>query len=90
MLNAFNNDKDHVSVQWLSTLVTKRGQRGLTVRHLLLVKHKSMGTVHYVAVLSDARCVCDCCMPANLGTPYRHFFGIWVDVRNIPFHISLI
>ncbi|KAJ7795542.1 hypothetical protein B0H14DRAFT_2198432, partial [Mycena olivaceomarginata] len=87
MLNAYNNGKDYVSVQWLSTLVTKHG---LTVRHLLVVKHKSTGTVRYVAVLSDGRCVCDCCMPANLGIPCRHFFRIRVDVRNLPFHISLI
>ncbi|KAJ7936968.1 hypothetical protein B0H13DRAFT_1589272 [Mycena leptocephala] len=87
MLNPFNNDKAHVSLQWLIALVTKRG---LTVRHLLCVKHESTGTVHYIAVLSDGRYVCDCCMPANLGIPCRHFFRIWVDVQNLPFHISLI
>ncbi|KAJ7163200.1 hypothetical protein C8R46DRAFT_861874, partial [Mycena filopes] len=87
MLNVFNNDKAHVSVQWLIALITKRG---LTVRHLLRVKHESTGVVHYIAVLSDGRYVCDCCMPSNLGIPCRHFFRIWVDVQNLPFHISLI
>ncbi|KAJ7936500.1 hypothetical protein B0H13DRAFT_1589557 [Mycena leptocephala] len=71
MLNFFNNDKAHVSFQWLLALVTKRGPM---VRHLLLVKHESTGAVHYVAVLSDGRYVCDCCMPANLSIPCRHFF----------------
>ncbi|KAJ7820287.1 hypothetical protein B0H13DRAFT_2377898 [Mycena leptocephala] len=66
MLNPFNNDKAHVSLQRLIALVTKRG---LTVRHLLRVKHEST---------------------ANLGIPCRHFFRIWVDVQNLPFHISLI
>ncbi|KAJ7858552.1 hypothetical protein B0H13DRAFT_2571422 [Mycena leptocephala] len=27
-------------------------------------------------------------MPANLGIPCRHFFRIWIDVQNLPFHIS--
>jgi hypothetical protein len=40
MLNTFINDKAHVSVQWLISLVTKRG---LSVRHLLVVKHDSTG-----------------------------------------------
>ncbi|KAJ7112253.1 hypothetical protein C8R44DRAFT_632289, partial [Mycena epipterygia] len=87
MLNTFNNDKAHVPVQWLIALVTKRG---LTVRHLLLVKHESTGAVHYIAILSDGRYVCDCCMPSNLGIPCRHYFRIWIDVQNLPFHISLI
>ncbi|KAJ6552419.1 hypothetical protein DFH09DRAFT_1248667 [Mycena vulgaris] len=87
MLNTFNNDKAHVSVKWLIQLVTKRG---LIVRHLLLVKHESTGASHYIAVLSDGRYICDCCMPSNLGIPCRHFFRIWIDVQNLPFHISLI
>ncbi|KAF7344160.1 SF3b1 domain-containing protein [Mycena venus] len=41
-------------------------------------------------ILSDGRYVCDCCMPSNLGIPCRHYFRIWVDVQNMPFHISLI
>ncbi|KAJ7208121.1 hypothetical protein B0H12DRAFT_1034314 [Mycena haematopus] len=87
MLNPFTNDKAHISIRWLIALVTKRG---LSVRHLLRVKHESTGAVHYIAVLSDGRYVCDCCMPSNLGLPCRHFFRIWVDVQNLPFHISLI
>ncbi|KAJ7205782.1 hypothetical protein GGX14DRAFT_397480 [Mycena pura] len=87
MLNLFNNDKAHVSMQWLISLVTKRG---LVVRHILLVKHESTGVMHYVAVLPDGRYICDCCMPSNLGIPCRHFFRIWTDVQNLPFHISLI
>jgi hypothetical protein len=87
MLNTFSNDKAHVSVQWLIELVTKRG---LSVRHLLFVKHESTGAVHYVAVLSDGRYICDCCMPSNVGSPCRHYFRIRVDVQNMPFHISLI
>ncbi|KAJ6623226.1 hypothetical protein B0H10DRAFT_2162542 [Mycena sp. CBHHK59/15] len=65
-------------------------ERGLSVRHLLLVTHESTGAVHYVAILSDGRYVCDCCMPSNLGIPCRHYFPIWVDVQNLPFNISLI
>ncbi|KAJ6471518.1 hypothetical protein C8R45DRAFT_1165324, partial [Mycena sanguinolenta] len=34
--------------------------------------------------------VCDCCMPSDLGVPCRHFFRIWVDVQNLPFHMALI
>jgi hypothetical protein len=86
MLDLFNNDKAHVSLQWLIALTTKRG---LIVRHLLRVKHESTGAVHYV-VLSDGCYICDCCMPANLGIPCRHFFRIWIDVQNPPFHISHI
>ncbi|KAJ6482220.1 hypothetical protein C8R47DRAFT_982076, partial [Mycena vitilis] len=87
IINTFDNDKAHVSVQWLIALVTKRG---LTIRHLLRVKHESTGVVHYVAVLSDGRYICDCCMPSNFGIPCRHFFRIWIDVQNLPFHISLL
>ncbi|KAJ7788155.1 hypothetical protein B0H14DRAFT_3095201 [Mycena olivaceomarginata] len=87
MLNTFNNDKARISVRWIIALVTKRG---LSVRHLLRVKHESTGAVHYIAVLSDGRYVCDCCMPSNLGIPCRHYFRIWIDVQNMPFHISLI
>ncbi|KAJ6540388.1 hypothetical protein B0H19DRAFT_959598, partial [Mycena capillaripes] len=51
---------------------------------------ESTGTFHYVVVLSDGRYICDYCMPANLGIPCRHYFRIWIDVQNLPFHISLI
>ncbi|KAJ7301093.1 hypothetical protein DFH08DRAFT_646519, partial [Mycena albidolilacea] len=54
------------------------------------VKHESTGVVHYIAVLPDGHYVCDCCMPSNLGVPCRHYFCIWIDVQNMPFHISLI
>ncbi|KAJ7310681.1 hypothetical protein DFH08DRAFT_718770, partial [Mycena albidolilacea] len=87
MLNTFNNDKAHISVKWLIQLVTKRG---LSVRHLLLVKHESTGASHYIAILLNGRYICDCCMPSNLGIPCRHFFRAWIDVQNLPFHISLI
>ncbi|KAJ7898942.1 hypothetical protein B0H14DRAFT_2331956, partial [Mycena olivaceomarginata] len=87
MLNVFENDKAHISVKWLLQLVTKRG---LWVRHLLVVRHTSTGASHYVVILSDGRYICDCCMPANLGIPCRHYFHLWVDVQNLPFHISLI
>ncbi|KAJ6553225.1 hypothetical protein B0H19DRAFT_899300, partial [Mycena capillaripes] len=87
MFNTFNNDKAHISVKWLIQLVTKRG---LSIRHLILVKHESTGTGHYISILSDGRYICDCCMPSNLGIPCRHFFRAWIDVQNLPFHISLI
>ncbi|KAJ7306987.1 hypothetical protein DFH08DRAFT_720237, partial [Mycena albidolilacea] len=87
MLNTFNNDKAHISVKWLIQLVTKRG---LSVRHLPLVKHESTGASQYIAILLDGRYICDCCMPSNLGIPCRHFFRAWIDVQNLPFHISLI
>ncbi|KAJ7234079.1 hypothetical protein C8J57DRAFT_1090006 [Mycena rebaudengoi] len=87
MFNSFQNDNAYISVRWLIELVIKRG---LVVRHLLLVRHESTGTFHYIAVLSDGRYICDCCMPANLGIPCRHYFRIWIDVQNLPFHISLI
>ncbi|KAF8187870.1 hypothetical protein K438DRAFT_1907479 [Mycena galopus ATCC 62051] len=78
MINSFENDRARIT------------KRGLTVRHLLMVKHESTGVVHYVAVLPDGRYVCDCCMPSNIGIPCRHYFRIWIDVQNMPFHISLI
>jgi hypothetical protein len=54
-------------------------------------RHPSIiGAVPYVAVLSDGHYICDCCMPANLGIPCRHFFRIWINVQNLPFHISHI
>ncbi|KAJ7348609.1 hypothetical protein DFH08DRAFT_658167, partial [Mycena albidolilacea] len=68
-------------------LVTKRG---LSVRHLLRVKHEFTGATHYVTVLSDSRYVCDCCMPSHLEISCHHFFRIWIDVQNLPFLISLI
>ncbi|KAJ7159151.1 hypothetical protein C8R43DRAFT_861126, partial [Mycena crocata] len=86
-INTFENDKAHISVKWLIALVTKRG---LAVRHLLRIMHESTGASHYLAVLPDGRYVCDCCMPSNLGIPCRHYFRAWVDVQNLPFHISLI
>ncbi|KAJ7833514.1 hypothetical protein B0H14DRAFT_2364269 [Mycena olivaceomarginata] len=87
MINTFNNDKAHISVKWLIQLVTKRG---LSIRHLILVKHESTGVGHYISILSDGRYICCCCMPSNLGIPCRHFFRAWIDVQNLPFHISLI
>ncbi|KAJ7832354.1 hypothetical protein B0H14DRAFT_2364768 [Mycena olivaceomarginata] len=87
MLNVFENDKAHISVKWLLQLVTKRG---LWVQHLLVVRHTSTGASHYVVILSDGRYICNCCMPAHLGIPWRHYFRLWVDVQNLPFHISLI
>ncbi|KAJ7770344.1 hypothetical protein B0H14DRAFT_2632618 [Mycena olivaceomarginata] len=54
ILNMFTNDRVHVSVQWLIAPVTKEG---LSVRHLLRVKHESTGATHYVAVFSDSRYV---------------------------------
>ncbi|KAJ7252654.1 hypothetical protein C8J57DRAFT_1077321 [Mycena rebaudengoi] len=86
MFNSFQNDKD-ISVRWLIELVIKRG---LVIRHLLIVRHKSTGTFHYIAILSEGRYICDCCMPANIGIPYRHYFRIWIDVQKLPFHISFI
>ncbi|KAF8154371.1 hypothetical protein K438DRAFT_1778001 [Mycena galopus ATCC 62051] len=74
-------------VKWLIQLVTKRG---LSIRHLILVKHESTGAGHYICVLSDERYLCDCCMPFNLGVPCHHFFRAWIDAQNLPFHISLI
>ncbi|KAJ7790177.1 hypothetical protein B0H14DRAFT_222894 [Mycena olivaceomarginata] len=78
MINSFENDRARVSMRWVISLITKRG---LTVRHLLMVKHESTGVVHYIAVLPDGRYVCDCCMPSNLGVPCRHYFRIWIDVQ---------
>ncbi|KAJ6566682.1 hypothetical protein B0H19DRAFT_915710, partial [Mycena capillaripes] len=87
MFNTFNNDKAHISVKWLIQLVSKRG---LSICHLILVKHESTGTGHYISILLDGRYICDCCMPSNLGIPCRHFFRAWINVQNLPFHISLI
>ncbi|KAJ7269472.1 hypothetical protein C8J57DRAFT_1066761 [Mycena rebaudengoi] len=87
MFNSFQNDKAYISVRWLIELVIKRG---LVIRHLLIVRHKSTGTFHYIAILSDGHYICDCCMPANIGIPCRHYFRIWIDVQKLPFHISFI
>ncbi|KAJ7845042.1 hypothetical protein B0H14DRAFT_2358320, partial [Mycena olivaceomarginata] len=81
MLNVFENDKAHISVKWLLQLVTKRG---LWVRHLLVVRHTSRGASHYAVILSDGRYIYDCCMPANLGIPCRHYFRLWVDFKTYP------
>ncbi|KAJ7696118.1 hypothetical protein B0H14DRAFT_3658069 [Mycena olivaceomarginata] len=56
----------------------------------LIQLHESTGASHYIAILLDGRYICDCCMPSNLGIPCRHFFRAWIDVQNLPFHISLI
>ncbi|KAJ7790038.1 hypothetical protein B0H14DRAFT_3571305 [Mycena olivaceomarginata] len=81
MINSFETDRARVSMRWVISLITKRG---LTVRHLLMVKHESTGVVHYIAVLPDGRYVCDCCMPSNLGVPCRHYFRIWIDINFVP------
>ncbi|KAJ7224893.1 hypothetical protein C8J57DRAFT_1093865, partial [Mycena rebaudengoi] len=87
MFNSFQNDKAYISVRWLIELVIKRG---LVIRHLLIVRHKSTGTFHYIAILSDGHYICDCCMPANISIPCGHYFRIWIDVQKLPFHISFI
>ncbi|KAJ7207442.1 hypothetical protein GGX14DRAFT_366085 [Mycena pura] len=86
-ISVTDNDRAHVSVQWLVQQVMKRG---LVVRHLLRIRHTSSGSVHYLAVLPDGRYICNCCMPLNLGIPCRHYFRAWIDVQGLPFHISLI
>ncbi|KAJ6599702.1 hypothetical protein DFH09DRAFT_901706, partial [Mycena vulgaris] len=66
LINNFDNDKAYVSLQWLVEQVTRRG---LGIRHLLHIRHNSMGSVHYLAILPDGRYICNCCIPLNLGIP---------------------
>ncbi|KAJ6555693.1 hypothetical protein DFH09DRAFT_861686, partial [Mycena vulgaris] len=87
LINNFDDDKAYVSLQWLVEQVTRRG---LVIRHLLRIWHTSMGSVHYLAILPDGRCIGNCCMPLNLGIPCRHYFHPWINVQGFPFHISLI
>ncbi|KAJ7211727.1 hypothetical protein GGX14DRAFT_362350 [Mycena pura] len=85
MLNGFINDKARVSIKWLLQLV-----RGLTVRHILEIKHESTGVFHFLAILTDGRSLCDCCMQSNLGIPCRHYFRAWIDIKKLPFHLSFV
>lgn len=87
MTNTFENDKAHISTSWLLPLVTGRG---LKVQHLLKIIHLGGGSVHYIALLSDHRYVCTCCMGLNLGVPCRHYFQALTTVKSLRFHIGLL
>lgn len=87
MTNTFENDKAHISTAWLLRLVTGRG---LKVQHVLKVIHLGGTSVHYIALLSDHRYVCTCCMGLNLGIPCRHYFQVLTTVKSLRFHIGLL
>ncbi|KAE9409029.1 hypothetical protein BT96DRAFT_807492 [Gymnopus androsaceus JB14] len=88
MLNCFENDTAYVLVAHLLDLLA---ERGLQVTHLLQIVHISdSGALHILAVLSDGRAVCDCCMNINLGIPCRHFFTAWLKFAGLGFHINMI
>ncbi|PBK82076.1 hypothetical protein ARMGADRAFT_947148 [Armillaria gallica] len=72
MISTFETDQALISTRWLLNLIL---QCGLTVMHLLHIQHLGRtGATHYLAVLSDGRHICDCCMLLNLGIPCWHFF----------------
>lgn len=87
-MNQFENDESHISLKWLLRLVN---DRGMTVQHLLKISHQGGGkSMHYVAILTDGRYICDCCMGLNLGIPCRHFFQALTKVQGLKFHIGLV
>lgn len=87
MFNAFNNDNAHIGTKWMLRMVTSRG---LQIKHLLRIVHKATKVFHYMAILSDGRHICDCCMSLNLGIPCRHYFQAWTAVKGLPFHLAFI
>ena len=87
MVNSFDNDHAHISTKWLLRLLSSRG---LIIQHLLQIEHIGTQTSHVLAVLSDGRYACDCCMQMNLGLPCRHFFQAWTAFKGLKFHISLV
>ncbi|KAJ7615824.1 hypothetical protein FB45DRAFT_757565 [Roridomyces roridus] len=87
MINAFEDDRVYISTKWFMDLIQ---QRGLRVKHLIRVIHRTTSTAHYVVLLSDGRYLCDCCMGTNLGLTCRHFFTLWIAIQDLPFHLSLI
>jgi hypothetical protein len=87
MINTFEDDKAYIGAKWLINLIR---QRGLHVKHVIRVVHRSTGTPHYVVLLRDGRYLCDCCMDTNLGLVCRHFFVLWVTIQDLSFHLSLI
>ncbi|KAE9395705.1 hypothetical protein BT96DRAFT_1043280 [Gymnopus androsaceus JB14] len=88
MFNQFDNDTTYISTSHLLHLL---GAVGIQVTHLLRVVHLSeAGASHILAVLSDGRVVCDCCMGINLGIPCRHFFTAWLRFSGLGFHLSMI
>ncbi|KAJ7784244.1 hypothetical protein B0H16DRAFT_1296332 [Mycena metata] len=87
MINPFEDDSAYIGARWLMSLVR---QRGLRVKHLIRVIHRSTGKSHYVVLLRDGRYLCDCCMDQNLGLVCRHFFSLWITIQDLPFHLGLI
>jgi hypothetical protein len=86
-MHAFT-DRTRVSTRWLLQLI---GERGLSVIGLLRVTHAQGTKAHYIAILSDGRHVCDCCMLLNLGIPCRHFFKAFsMQINGLHFSIGLI
>ncbi|KAJ7641616.1 hypothetical protein FB45DRAFT_702424, partial [Roridomyces roridus] len=87
MINVFENDTVYISAKWLMNLIR---QRGLRVKHLIRVVHRTTAAAHYVVLLRDGRYLCDCCMDTNLGLTCRHYFALWTTIHDLPFHLGLI
>ncbi|KAJ7713762.1 hypothetical protein DFH07DRAFT_763242, partial [Mycena maculata] len=87
LFNSFENDTAYMSTRWL---LRQMADRDLVPTYLVRVTHKTLGTVHIVALFPDGRYVCDCCMGTNLGIVCCHFFFAWTKMDGLPFHISLV
>ncbi|THU93979.1 hypothetical protein K435DRAFT_669225 [Dendrothele bispora CBS 962.96] len=89
MQDTFSNDSKHLSTQWLLRLMT---EQNLTVKTLLQVRMigSENSGVHFLAILTDGRVICDCCMQLNLGIPCRHYFHIFTRVQGLTFSIGMI
>ncbi|KAJ6482216.1 hypothetical protein C8R47DRAFT_982152, partial [Mycena vitilis] len=81
------NVNAYIGTQFLLRLVR---EQGLIPSHLIKIVHTHSGATHIIAIFSDGRYLCDCCMGMNLGVVCRHYFVAWVKIPGLPFHISLI
>ncbi|KDQ25024.1 hypothetical protein PLEOSDRAFT_1046958 [Pleurotus ostreatus PC15] len=86
-LNTFQNDNTYISTQFLLRLITGRGY---CVKYLFRIQRIATNATHILAVLTDGRYICDCCMGLNLGVPCRHFWCAMTHVQSLGFHIGMV
>lgn len=86
MFNDFSNDSHYLAPEWLARLLL---EKGYSLRAVFRIEHRVTAIVHYLFVLEDGRCICDCCMPMNMGIPCRHYWAAW-QAGAVFFHISLV
>ncbi|KLO11148.1 hypothetical protein SCHPADRAFT_795290, partial [Schizopora paradoxa] len=80
---------DHAYVVLHYVLLEVQARR-LTIRAIFKIRHLSTGAIHYVVVLTDNRVICDCGKLMNVGVICRHIARVFQDLRDLPFHISII